>query len=66
MSQVLRAVFEYDNLRRGPGQSGKLKRYKTKAVNTLRYEYLGKDNLPTPWATSMIAQYNVTPVVNGH
>ncbi|EIM86629.1 linoleate diol synthase [Stereum hirsutum FP-91666 SS1] len=59
MSQVLRAVFEYDHLRRGPGQSGKLKRYRTNAVNTLRYEYLGKDHLPTPWATSMIVQYNV-------
>jgi len=59
MSQVLRAVFEFDHMRRGPGQSGKLKRYKVAEENTLRYEYLGADHLPTAWPNTLILQYNV-------
>ncbi|KAI0291817.1 linoleate diol synthase [Russula brevipes] len=59
MSQVLRAVFEFDCMRRGPGLSGTLKRYKVAAVNTLRYEFLGADHLPTAWPNTMILQYNV-------
>ncbi|KAI9509773.1 hypothetical protein F5148DRAFT_701742, partial [Russula earlei] len=56
MSQVLRAVFEFDGLRRGPGLSGTLKRYKVAEVNTLRHEYLGADYLPTGWPNTMILQ----------
>lgn len=63
MSQVLRAVFEFDGLCRGPGFSGKLKRYKVAEENTLRHEYLGADHLPTPWPNTMILQYHV-PVAN--
>ncbi|KAI9509771.1 linoleate diol synthase [Russula earlei] len=59
MSQVLRAVFEFDGLRRGPGLSGTLKRYKVAEVNTLRHEYLGADYLPTAWPNTMILQYDV-------
>ncbi|KAI0306151.1 linoleate diol synthase [Multifurca ochricompacta] len=58
MSQVLRAVFELDGLRRGPGLSGTLKRYKVAAVNTLRHEYLGADQLPTAWPNTMALQYD--------
>jgi len=56
MSQVLRAVFEFDGLCRGPGHSGELKRYKVGEVNTLRHEYLGGDYLPTAWPNTMILQ----------
>jgi linoleate 10R-lipoxygenase len=56
MSQVLRAVFEFDGLCRGPALSGTLKRYKVAEVNTLRYEYLGSDQLPTAWPNTMILQ----------
>jgi len=59
MSQVLRAVFEFDGLCRGPGLSGTLKRYKVSEVNTLRHEYLGADYLPTAWPNTMILQYEV-------
>jgi len=59
MSQVLRAVFEFDGLRRGPALSGTLKRYKVAEVNTLRHEYLGSDQLPTAWPNTMILQYDV-------
>ncbi|THH10719.1 hypothetical protein EW146_g8291 [Bondarzewia mesenterica] len=60
VGQVLKAVSEFNGLTRGPGPSGKLKRYKTTAENTLRYEYLGSDQLPTAWATSMVVQYTVS------
>lgn len=59
MSQVLRAVFEFEDIRRGPGLSGTLKRYKVAEENTLRHEYLGADHLPTAWPNTMILQYNV-------
>lgn len=61
MSQVLRAVFEFDGICRGPGLAGTLKRYKVTEVNTLRHEYLGTDQLPTAWPNTMTLQYNVTP-----
>jgi len=59
MSQVLRAVFEFDHIRRGPHPSGCLKRYKVAEENTLRYEYLGTDHLPTAWPNTLVLQYNV-------
>ncbi|KAH9016639.1 hypothetical protein EDB83DRAFT_2528743 [Lactarius deliciosus] len=66
MSQVLRAVFETNGVRRSPGLSGHLKRYKVAAENTLRHEYLGADYLPTAWPNTMVLQYDVAaPRVNG-
>jgi hypothetical protein len=62
MSQVLRAVFEFDGMRRGPGLSGTLKRYKVVAENTLRYEFLGADHLPTAWPNTMILQVSTRVV----
>jgi linoleate 10R-lipoxygenase len=59
MSQVLRAVFEFECIRRGPGHSGKLKRYKVAEENTLRHEYLGVDHLPTAWPNAMILQVSM-------
>jgi linoleate 10R-lipoxygenase len=56
MSQVLRAVFELNGVRRTPGLVGHLKRYKVTAENTLRYEYLDVDYLPTAWPNTMILQ----------
>ncbi|KAI0059711.1 linoleate diol synthase [Artomyces pyxidatus] len=62
---TLRAVFELSGLRRGPGTSGALKRYKVAGETTLCYEYLGADQLPTPWPDTMVLQYDVGPVVVG-
>jgi linoleate 10R-lipoxygenase len=56
VSQVLRAVFAFDGMRRGPGLSGTLKRHEVTTVNTIRHEYLGADNLPTAWPNTMIFQ----------
>ena len=61
MSQVLRAVFEFSGVRRTPGLAGHLKRYKVKAENTLRYEYLDADYLPTAWPNSMVLQVSTPP-----
>ncbi|KAI0046507.1 linoleate diol synthase [Auriscalpium vulgare] len=58
LTSVLRAVFELPNLRRGIGQSGYLKRYLTAAENTQRYEFLGNDQLPTPWPNTLVLQYD--------
>ena len=60
MGQILRAVFGFDGLCRGPGLSATLKRREVVEgeKNTLRYEYLGANNLPTPWPNSLIVQMN--------
>ena len=60
MSQVLRAVFEFTKVRRGPGVTGHLNRYKVTAENTLRYEYLDSTYLPTAWPNSMILQVSIS------
>jgi len=59
MSQMLRAVFEFDGIRRGLGLSGTLKRYKVAEENALRYEYLGADHLPTAWPNTMVLQVSL-------
>ena len=65
MSQVLRAVFEFDGMRRGPGLSGTLKRYKVAEENTLRHEYLGADQLPTTWPNTIVLQVSLPCIVIG-
>ncbi|KAI0269044.1 linoleate diol synthase [Russula aff. rugulosa BPL654] len=65
MSQVLRAVFEFDGICRGPGLAGTLKRYKVTEVNTLRTEYLGADQLPTAWPNTMVLQVSLPYIVTG-
>ena len=61
MSQVLRAVFEFNGVRRTRGLAGHLKRYKVAAENTLRHEYLGADYLPTAWPNTMVLQVSNLP-----
>jgi linoleate 10R-lipoxygenase len=56
MSQVLRAVFECNGMRRTPGLAGQLNRYKVAAENTLRYEFLDGSFLPTAWPDTMVLQ----------
>jgi hypothetical protein len=65
MSQVLRAVFEFDGICRGPGLDGILKRYRVGKVNTLRYEYLGADQLPIAWPNTMRLQVSSPYIVTG-
>jgi linoleate 10R-lipoxygenase len=56
VSQVLRAVFECNGVRRVPGLAGQLHRYKVAADNALRYEYLDGDFRPTTWPDTMVFQ----------
>ena len=65
MSQVLRAVFEFEGMCRGPGLAGTLKRYKVTEENTLRHEYLGADHLPTAWPDTMALQVSSPYIVTG-
>ncbi|OSX64325.1 hypothetical protein POSPLADRAFT_1054938 [Postia placenta MAD-698-R-SB12] len=58
MGSVVRAVFSYKHLRRGPGQSGALKRYKTDASETSTYMYLSPTQELTPWTPSMVVQFD--------
>ena len=56
VTQVLRAVFKCDGVGRAPGRVGHLRRFKVVAENTLMYEYLDGNNLPTAWPSSMLLQ----------
>lgn len=55
---VLRAVFSFPNVRRAHGQSGILKRFKSDTMKTSTWMYLSHDEKQSPWATSMVLQYN--------
>jgi hypothetical protein len=53
MAQVLRAVFSLNNVRRGPGKSGLLKRHKETTNGIDQWMYLDQKHRPVPWAKSM-------------
>ncbi|KAG1881162.1 hypothetical protein F4604DRAFT_1578213, partial [Suillus subluteus] len=59
MAEVLRAVLSLENVRRGPGQSGKLARFSDAALPVLHHAYLNEKILQNPWPTSMIVNYDV-------
>ena len=56
VTQVLRAVFECNGVGRAPGRVGHLRRFKVAVENTLMYEYLDGNNLPTAWPSNMLLQ----------
>ncbi|THH03477.1 hypothetical protein EW145_g6222, partial [Phellinidium pouzarii] len=58
MGAALRSVFALPKLRRSPGVSGTLKRFRYNINGTEYYQYLDKNMDPTPWATSLILQYD--------
>jgi cytochrome P450 len=58
MSQVLRAVFSYENLERAPGQSGSLQRFKDDTRLQLAYGYLNRDQQISEWPRSLTVQYS--------
>jgi hypothetical protein len=59
IAEVLRAILSFDNVRRGPGQSGKLPRFKDDSLPGLRFAYLDNKMSRSPWPTSMIINYDV-------
>jgi len=58
ITKVLQAVFELNNVTRGPGQSGELKRFTCEVEGIKSYRYLDKDQKLSPWATSLVITYD--------
>ncbi|KAG6919504.1 hypothetical protein DXG01_005094 [Tephrocybe rancida] len=58
LSEVLRAVFSYDNVRRAPGQSGVLARFKEHSRPELAYAYIDHTSFSSPWPTSLSILYD--------
>ncbi|KAG6381666.1 heme peroxidase [Boletus reticuloceps] len=56
--QVLRSILSFDNIRRGPGQSGKLQRFWDSSFKDLRHVYLDADQHRSPWPTSLVILYD--------
>jgi len=57
---VLRSILSFGNIRRGPGQSGKLQRFRDSSFKDLRYVYLDADQHRSPWPTSLVLLYEPT------
>jgi cytochrome P450 len=60
VASVLHAVLGLPNLRRGPGQSGKLPRFVDSADPVIRHGYLDKSQLQVPWPNTLVVQYDDT------
>jgi len=58
-SEVLRAIFEYHNVRRAPGHSGTLHRFKNPDRAEVNYVYLNKAQFTTPWPQSLSILFDV-------
>jgi len=61
MIAVLRAVLELGHVRRGPGQSGELKRFSANINGISTWRYLDQKQLFTQWAQSLVIQYDTKP-----
>ncbi|KAG5723411.1 Psi-producing oxygenase C [Termitomyces sp. T112] len=59
LSEVLRAIFSYDNVRRAPGQSGILARFKEHSRPELAYSYVDDASFSSPWPTSLSILFDV-------
>ncbi|CAL1714626.1 unnamed protein product [Somion occarium] len=57
MVHTLRGVFAFNKVRRAPGQSAGLKRFKSDTMRTSNWEYMSRDQKQTPWATSFVVQF---------
>ncbi|KAF9038426.1 linoleate diol synthase [Panaeolus papilionaceus] len=58
VAETLRAVYTLNNVRRAPGQSGTLARFKHHTRPELMFAYLNNDQLLTEWPTSLSIQYD--------
>jgi len=59
IGEVLRAVFTFENVRRAPGNSGRLTRFKDASRPDLRFAYPDASQFSTPWPTSLTVLYDV-------
>jgi cytochrome P450 len=58
MPQMMRAIFSLKNVRRAPGQSGRLKGYTQDLHGTKQHMYINAKGMVTPWPASMVLQYD--------
>jgi len=58
VSEVTRAVFSFDGIRRAPGQSGCLTRFKDDTRLDICYAYVNNAQFVSEWPTSMSVQFN--------
>jgi hypothetical protein len=63
VSEVLRAVFSFKNIRRAPGQSGVLKRFLNPDRLELRYAYLNQSQFLTELPTSLTVKVSLNMAV---
>jgi len=59
MACAVRAVFQLTNIRRGPGQSGVLRRFRDTDGTTAQSRYLNSKQVITPFPTTLTLQYDV-------
>jgi len=59
VGEVVRAVYGFNNVRRGPGQSGTLTRFQDDSQPSLRYSYLDANQFAAPWPTSLVVKYDL-------
>ncbi|KAG0709341.1 heme peroxidase [Suillus ampliporus] len=59
IAEATRGILSYENVRRGPGQSGRLARFHDPALPALRYAYLNEKMLHSPWPTSLVLNYDI-------
>jgi linoleate 10R-lipoxygenase len=56
MACAIRAVFQLNNIRRGPGKSGILRRFKEEDGTTASSRYLNSKQVITPFPTTLTLQ----------
>ncbi|KAG8908060.1 hypothetical protein FRC01_007508 [Tulasnella sp. 417] len=60
MPEVMRSVFSLKNIRRAPGESGKLNRFRSDLFGTTpSYLYVDMKGCVSPWPASMVVQYDI-------
>ncbi|CAE6468800.1 unnamed protein product [Rhizoctonia solani] len=58
MPAVIKSIFKLKNIRRAPGESGKLRSFTQDLHGTKQTMFLNARGLVTPWPASMIIQYD--------
>lgn len=61
IGRVLEAIYTFDKIRRAPGRSGVLPRFRSTSHLQLHYAYLDASQLCSPWPTSLTLLYDATP-----
>jgi len=56
---VMRAIFSKRNVRRAPGQSGQLNRFRHDLYGTEAWMYMSAKGTISPWPASLVIQYDL-------